>query len=320
MSKENFLSQNNVNLIWEVLIEDVLKNRPKEVLQQIHEKINQIMSPFYENEKHLTNNLMDLNKKFMAIIINYVNKNFDTQESIFLQQQKISTPTQPKTNKLIPITFEELHSQRINEFDQKLSKMQDDFTNAITMQVPEMPNFKDKVDEPINEIEMEVKKMMAQRNYDIEQITKNFSPKENVDNLLKPVDTSIKNEKLTNQPNYQQNQPNYQQNQPKLIKINENEIINNAFRKNEIIDLNTTPQKRISWEDEKIANESSDNNIFKKFKLVPEMLKENDNNNNYNDNDLRLKYVEVEIQQMNFKIEEIHGKINEIFNILKKNK
>ena len=264
------------------------------------------MSPFYENEKHLTNNLMDLNKKFMAIIINYVNKNFDTQESIFLQQQKISKQTQPKTNKLIPITFEELHSQRINEFDQKLSKMQDDFTNAITMQVPEMPNFKDKVDEPINEIEMEVKKMMAQRNYDIEQITRNFSPKENVDNLLKPVDTSIKNEKLTSQPNYQQNNP-------KLIKINENEIINNAFRKNEIIDLNTTPQKRISWEDEKIADESSDNNIFKKFKLVPEMLKENDN-------ELRLKYVEVEIQQMNFKIEEIHRKINEIFTILKKNK
>ena len=47
----------------------------------------------------------------------------------------------------------------------------------------------------MNEIELEIKKIQEQRNYDIELINKNYNV--NNDSWLTSQDTSIKNEKLT---------------------------------------------------------------------------------------------------------------------------
>ena len=173
-SVNDFLSKKNVELIWDVLIdEDVIKNNSNNVLQEINNKINQIILKFYENEKQTTNNLMELNKKFITIIINYVNKNFPKHSQLQpIQLQPIQKQKQNQNQNYgkEAITFEDLQTQRLSDFDKQLEKKQQEFTNAITLQLPEKPNFSDNIDEPITEIELEVKKIVAQRNYDIEQI------------------------------------------------------------------------------------------------------------------------------------------------------
>ena len=60
--------------------------------------------------------------------------------------------------------------------------------------LPPVPDFSDKLDQPLNEIELEIKKIQEQRNYDIEIINK----KNNISDTkwLKSQETSIKNERL----------------------------------------------------------------------------------------------------------------------------
>ena len=45
----------------------------------------------------------------------------------------------------------------------------------MALPVPEKPNFSDKLDEPMSEMEIALKNAISQRNYDIEQVSKNIS-------------------------------------------------------------------------------------------------------------------------------------------------
>ena len=137
------------------------------------------------------------------VIINIVNKNFNNKPPIEKDNQK-KIQISESTKELI--TFEDLQTQRLNDFDKQLAKKQQEFTNAITLQIPEAPNFKDESDGPLTEIEKEVKKMMEQRNYDIERISKSFNGENG--NWLKPMETSIKNDKEKVNQNQQTNQIN----------------------------------------------------------------------------------------------------------------
>ena len=186
MSINDFLSKENIGIIWDVLMDNgVLKNKPKEIIDEINVVIKKIITSFYENEKQNANNLVELNKKFITLIINYVNKNFNNnkiktpqiqqtnQTNQINSQKRQQSHSQSQSKELI--TFEELQTQRLSEFDKQLAEKQKEFTNAITLQVPEKPNFSDNMDTPLTELEKEVKKMMDQRNYDVEQINKSFN-------------------------------------------------------------------------------------------------------------------------------------------------
>ena len=314
MSTSIFLSKQNVKLIWDVLMdEDILKNKSNETLSKINNMFNSLIVPFYENEKQITNNLFELNKKFITTIIQNVNKNFERKIEKIKNSEEL-------------ITFEDLQSQRLIDFDNQLAKKQQEFENAITLKVPELPNFKDETnDGPLTEIEKEVKRMMEQRNYDVEQISKTFNT-EKVENWLTPSKTSIKNEKnilqkeLTKENLIQQNVQNI-----KYIKIENDEIINNSIYTNDVIDL--TPQsqkKRISWSDENenIKLNMNINNveeqrqnaesIFKKFKLVPSILSNNSEENNVSN----VSNINNEIKNINDKLQEFDKKLNQILSLL----
>jgi len=339
-SVNEFLSKKNVELIWDVLIdEDVIKNNSNNVLQEINNKINQIILKFYENEKQTTNNLMELNKKFITIIINYVNKNFPKHSHLQpIQLQPIQKQNQNYGKEAI--TFEDLQTQRLSDFDKQLEKKQQEFTNAITLQLPEKPNFSDNIDEPITEIELEVKKIVAQRNYDIEQINNRLN-KEDVSKWLKPTETSIKNEKLnTNTGKIQEQQKQKENKDLKYIKIDNNDIT--KLYENEVIDLNINydenPKKHISWADENVILQNNgkinENNIFKKLKLLPSMLENNNSTSTYEEkefslnkpntstttnNDFKIINLEKEVNNLNNKVDEINNRLIEIFKILQKN-
>lgn len=247
MSINDFLEQDNMRLLWEVLIDEPLIKQ----LCNTELKINNLLqifesniNDFYLKEVNNCKTLIELNKKYMLVIINFVIKitTPNTNKQPLNTNQIINPPQSAyKKIKIHPeepskqsITYEDIHNERMNFFEKELNKKQEEFTNAMSLPVPPVPNFSDKIDEPISEIELEIKKIQEQRNYDIEVIN-NTNKNTNLTmdtNWLKPQETSVKNEKL-----------------------------------------NATVDRHIYWEDEQKLNEKeidldTDTDIFSKFKKI----------------------------------------------------
>jgi hypothetical protein len=276
MSKNEFLTKQNVSLLWEVIMDnDIMKNKPQTEISQIIDIFNVNLKKFHESTNN--NNLIELNKNYITLMMNFINKNFN------------KPPQQVIEKKLV--TYEEIQNDRLSKFEKDFNSKQQEFTNAMALPVPPTPDFSDKKDEPLSEIEVEVKRYMAQRNYDVEQLNKTFTNNNNenqASSWLKPQETSLKSEKLSlplpsNKNPITQNpitQNPITQNPIKYIKIdNETNVSKNVIQK-DVIDLNIK-KKVISWADERvdervdesITNELVDDqlttNIFSKLKTIP---------------------------------------------------
>lgn len=296
MSVNDFLTKQNVDLLWEVIIDDDLfKNQPRELINQIRNMFTQTLRGFNEVEKGNSNNLMNMNKRFIGLMLN--------QSYSIINANKNPIPPQ-KTRDLI--TSSDLQTERISQFEKDLSQKQSEFTNAMSLPVPPVPKFSDNnLDEPMGEMELAIKKALEQRNYDIEQVSKNLN-KSNADSWLKPQETSLKSEKIVPLKNQKSDyvQNSYVQNYLKTIKI-DNENIENTVIKKDIIDL--SKQKHISWEDENISlqiNENKneedkiiDDNIFKKLKKINPEIDDPSNINN------RMNILEDKLNGLNNKID-----------------
>jgi hypothetical protein len=300
MSTNDFLTKQNVDLLWEVIIDDDLfKNKPKELINQIGSIFTSQLRGFNEAEKNNSSNLMNMNKRFIGLILNH-------SRSII-----ISNKNPVKTRELITST--DLQTERMSQFEKDLSQKQSEFTSAMTLPVPPVPKFSDgNLDEPMSEMELAIKKALEQRNYDIEQVSKNLN-KSNADTWLKPQETSLKSEKIVPLKNQKtDSNPYYQtshvQNTLKYIKI-DNEDIENTVIKKDIIDL--SKQKHISWEDENINLQIAENeqnkkdeedniietNIFKKLKKINPEIDDQLSINN------RMNILEDKINGLNNKID-----------------
>lgn len=307
MSVNDFLNKQNIGLLWEVLIDDDLfKNKPKELINQIANTFNQNLRGFYETEKNNSNNLMSMNKKFIASMLSYsygIITNLNKIQNQNQGQQQLQNKNKVSRDL---ITSSELQTERISQFEKELSQKQNEFTNAMTLPVPPTPKFSDNnLDVPISEMELEIKKVLDQRNYDIEQVSKNLN-KSTADSWLKPQETSLKSEKPTtiNKPIINSNSNN--QNKLKYIKIDNENIENNVIKK-DIIDLNQ--KKNITWGENEninfqiIEEESDDDNIFKKLKKITPQSDDLSNNNNNNNINSRLNILEDKLEALNAKMD-----------------
>ena len=251
-----FLTNENMKLLWDVLMENELfQNKSKDFLIKINYLVNQNIHSFFEQEKTKSQNLMDLNKKFITLLLNHIQK-------IVLTEEAKSVVVKPNL-----VTSEDIQNHRQTQFERELISKPQEFTNAMTLPVPPTPTFQDKRDEPLSELELEIKRTMAQRNYDIEQIQNNIHQIQVDPSWLTGQETSIKKEKL----NYPGKVEPKKENPIKYIKI-ENKEIDNSLLKKEIVDLNVT-QKHITWdderEDEKNKEDSLESQLFLKLKKLP---------------------------------------------------
>jgi hypothetical protein len=256
MSMQSFLSNENKELLWEVLIEEEeLKNQPKEFLRQINQFVNEKSKDFYHEERKLNASfsslpLMEVNKKFITLMIHSLRDHHPQKQ-------------QPKKDL---ITYEEIQEDRKSEFEKQLTQKQNEFTSAMSLSLPPKPIFEDNRDEPMTELEKEIQKVIAQRNYDIEMVNHNqLYQKSSSETWLTSQETSVKKEKLIfpSSSSSSQQPPSFKQ-----IKI-ENQDMDHALAKKEIIDLN----KHIHWEDEKPLLEMD---LFKKLKILPAEIKKED--------------------------------------------
>jgi hypothetical protein len=186
---QDFIKKDNIDTIWEVIIDsDIFKFLTRDIQVNILKLFNQNIKGFFEVERTKTTNLIEMNKKYILLILNYIKKNYPHN-----MPNKIKIYNEFETKE--PITYEEIQNEKKTQFESDFMKRQQEFTNAMTLAVPETPEFKDKyIDEPINEMEKIIKEMTAKRNYDVEQINRSYQ--KDSDQWLKSQETSIKSEKF----------------------------------------------------------------------------------------------------------------------------
>jgi len=233
-SIQNFLTEQNVNMLVDIIMdEDVMRTQPTEVIKETEAIFYNNIRGFYENEKANAYDLFDLNKQYMLLILRRVKSDLIKKPEVVAKRQQ-------------HVTFEDIQSDRRSQFERDLTARQSEFTSAMTLPVPPVPKFSDAAqDEPLSEMELAIKQMTEQRNYDVEQITNSFT----VNALAPPMETSVNNDK------FKKPQIKPQQNQGvRYIKIEKNEaIIDDAS----IVDL--------SKQD---ADSTFERNIFNKLKRV----------------------------------------------------
>lgn len=284
-------------MIWEIILDDI-KPRLKSQEQFSHARgvfINQARL-FFEREKNVSQNLMEMNKKFISLIMNSFNSN---------RQHSFQSPPTKQLFKA-----EDIQADRLNAFEKGLAEKKNDFLNAITVPVPEAPRFSDSSrDEPIGGAMGElIARTLAQRNFEVETFHKTAN-KEDVEKWLKPAETSVKVEKVqqnqqtASQLEEKQKQYQYNQPAPKFIQIGEE------------LPLAPTSKKQISWGEnqEYEVNEisleineisSTVPNIFSRLKQIKEE----------NPETLEIK---KEIKNMGEKIVNLEDKMDQILELLK---
>jgi len=302
----DFITTENIEMIWDIVLDDI-KPRIKSQEQFTQARgffINQARL-FFEKEKNNPQNLMEMNKKFISLIMNSFNS-----------QPQRQTPQQPPSKQLFKA--EDIQAERLSAFEKGLAEKKNDFMNSMTVPVPEAPKFSDSSrDEPIGGAMGElIARTLAQRNFDIETIHKSAN-KEDVEKWLKPSETSVKVEKVqqnqqsATQLEEKQKQYQYNQSKPKFIQIGEELPFapsskkqiswgeNQEYEINEMqLEINEISSRGFE-ENQKIGS-----NIFSRLKQIKEE----------NPETIELKQ---EMKNMGEKIVNLEDKMNQILELLK---
>jgi hypothetical protein len=323
MNTTNFLNNENVKVLWDVVIdEDIIKRQSREFHENILNLFRSNLKGFYDVESQKTTNLVDMNKKYILLILNYANKQIKQNVKPEYRKIKILDELpQKKVNELI--TYEEIQNDKRSQFDKDLNRRQEEFTNSMALPVPPVPKFTDNLDDgPISEIEKAIKELTSQRNYDVEQISRsnNNSLNSNTDNWLKPQETSVKNDKLTPQQPIQNGNINGNNSRLKYLKIDNENV------ENQVISLDRekqmSPKKNVTW-DLKPYNYSSDvkdellNEVSNEVRLtMEEIVNDNDNDEDANifkllkkvptlkdTNEDKIAILQTEVKTLNNKLD-----------------
>jgi hypothetical protein len=304
MSESLFNKKENIQMLWDVVSdEDIFKFLSPDIQSKIYNVfINNIQGFFQIERTKINASLVEMNKKYILLILNHIKQTYSYQPS------KIKIHNDPPVKELI--TYEEIQNDRKSQFDKDLSKRQEEFEDFMSIKSPPVPEFADpvgKTDKPIKEMDKILKDMLAQRNYEVEQINKSYnniinSNDSQIDNWLKPQETSLKSEK------FQEIKPEEPQNYSRFKFLNEIEPV--------LSNINPTPKKNVSFNNkdqvntfnsEAVSEEDEDNNLFSKLKKVNKKeqnitLKIQEQNLNEED---RLSKLERNMKNLDEKMDKI---------------
>ena len=307
MNTSGFLLKENLEMLWDVISdEEIFKFLSRDIQSKIADLFSKNIKGFYDIERIKINNLIDLNKKYILLILNHIKKTYPYQPNKIKIYDEVPIKEQH-------ITAEEIQNERKTQFEKDLQERQQEFENSINVKVPPVPEFSDKYeDKPISEMDKILKEMTAKRNYDVEQINHNYnSDITQTNNWLKPQETSLKNEKLTPQKSNEEQSQNYSR-----FKFLNNIDENNS----ENLETNKTisPKKNVSWSDNSNFElvDEDEQNIFNKLKKV--------NKKEEVRNDITLEMQETinedRISNLENEMKTINNKIDMIIDLLKQNK
>jgi hypothetical protein len=260
-NKHLFNTIKNIELLWEVLLDDSYIKGLNEVDKiNVYEIFNSHRKIFYEKEKDINNNanLIELNKRFLSFFIQILNTK--KQENIY--------------------KIEDIHNQRQSKFQKDLAEKKMDFENMTMKLKPPELDFTEKIEETkIKGMEELISKTIEQRNYEISMIhNSNYNTLPNINSNTNSNTISNSNSNSNSNTNSNSNSNSNTNPNIKYIKIKEEIPI-----KHDVINLKGDNEKKISWSNENeikyfnkndiLLDDSNSNinesNIFKKLKKIP---------------------------------------------------
>jgi hypothetical protein len=303
-----FITSENVELLWEIIMEeDIVKVIPKNRINEFRQfYIGQVKQYYdYVVGSNTHTSLVKINQDFISGFMKKI------QPAPQQQQQK----TQTKTKELY--TAEEIQTDKRSQFESELTRKQNEFKNAMTVPVPEIPNFGDQLDKPIGSAMDElIAKTLAERNYDVQMMQANsVNSAPNVEQFLKSQETSVKATK----PGYNsQTNTSQQQNQIKYIKIGD-DIDDKTLKSTNVIDLSSPKlerldKKNVSWgnnEYQEYAPQNlgeSQNTLFSKLKYVVPTQNETSMNNEVAELKGEIHILKTQLTLLNDKFDKLVSK------------
>jgi len=289
MSIKAFTSKDNIQMLWDLISEEeIFKFLTPDIQNNIYTVFINNIPGFFDIEKVRLQSLVDINKKYIVLILDYIQKNYPYKPG------KIVIHSDPPMKELI--TYEEIQNERKTKLERDFTRRQEEFEDSMTLKAPHVPEFSEKdVDKPIKEIDKILKEMQAQRNYEVEKINRTYNTSEQVDNWLKPQETSLKNDKLMK------------------TKLETDNNTNNRFKYLNSLDQNFIPnnsKKNVRFDNEdqiKIYNSDinlvEDDEIFSKLKKVKNQENISLKIEEQNSNEDRISNLEKNMNNLNEKME-----------------
>jgi len=289
----SFITNENIDLLWEIILEE-------EFIRKVvsREKIVEFRNYFIVQIKEFHNVTAKMNLPLVQL-----NKQFITNFMMVLQPQPPAVPQNTPNKQLY--TSQEIQAERKSQFENDLTRKQNEFTRGMSVPVPEIPKFSEDLDKPIGSAMDElIAKTLAERNYEIQQIQR----------------------QMPGPPPPSQQTPQQKQQQPqiKYIKIGE-EVkgpvmtpidVNDVFGKTP--EKNTGVVKNVSWGENEYqeyntptqqqpSDETGFNHLFSKLKKVETKTQEQQDIQ-----DLKMSVSEIQKQMTT-----IHEKIEILLNRIK---
>lgn len=248
-----FLNQENVQMLWELLLDSLPNNQIN--ISQVQTVFLNNVKQFGESEKHniTPSNLVSANKHFLKNMVSLINRqssnNIDNNNLTYLAK--------------------DIQAQRQNQFDLQMAQRKQEFDSLLTVKKPPVPNFADDIDlanEKLSadSIKQMINQTVSQRNYELANESTNTN--NNKVNIF---------DKISSKPAFKQ------------IKIDNQDLSNNIINE-AVIDLNNNEKKKqVSWSND-LHNE---NNIS--FNILDKLKKVNNDNDNDTNNISKEEFVSL---------------------------
>ena len=212
----SFLSRENVDMLVEILLDDK-PNKTQGDVNQIIQEINVFRNTHLNSSGVSSVSLLELNQQFLKRMISQTiplptgpslqsptsyqssgsslqNQNMSSMNSSLQSSvpNQLSGTNSSLQSPNMSYRNEDLKAERLDFFDKQLNQRRQEFESAITLKKPVPPIFEDSkmLDKPISNMEELIAQTMAQRNFDMSNIS---SPQSS--DWLSPVSTSVKVEK-----------------------------------------------------------------------------------------------------------------------------
>jgi hypothetical protein len=165
MTIRKFIQKENIAMLWEVISDEtIFRFLTKDAQSNVYTIFMNNLQGFFENEQHMNTSIVDMNKKYIMLILNYIKKHFITPPNKITIHEESAKPQ---------ITFEEIQTERPNPLMEEYHRKQNELNDYMILKPPPTPKFSDAIDEPIQEMDQKLKEIQRQRKYDIENITQN---------------------------------------------------------------------------------------------------------------------------------------------------
>jgi hypothetical protein len=175
-----FLSQGNLRMLWDVIMENEEIQKNRAAAAKLFNETTPMFASKNESAKKASS-ITELNKIFLSFMIQN-----------FTHPVRLEIKEKPQL-----ITHEQIQEEKQSIFQRELENKQKEFEKSMARSVPETPEFSDNIkEEPISEMELMIKKTLAERNFEIQQIHKEQTPTDTDKDWLTSEPTSLKEGKM----------------------------------------------------------------------------------------------------------------------------